>query len=263
MRIVKALFLFLLAAYPVQATITRTQLVGNTAATASQVTVTIAATTAGHLIVAEFGARQALLTLGISDNKGNTYTQYPNVFGTNIWNGNHASTDAIWYTVDAFGGVTTVTMTNTGLPNDFGVVGEYASTNGWPINPQDVIGAVNNGTSSSWTSGTSPTTVQANELLWGALAFVAAPGAITPAAGWATGVSQTIGSDTYFMDDRVVTSIGTYTFNGTSGNSVDFGAVMVTFKDNPPPSGSKFVRLDVPPEHFDHWAITDRERTRA
>lgn len=259
--------LVLLGVCPARATITRTQLVGNTAASATSLPVTTAGTVIGHLIVAELSSQQGASALGISDNAGNTYTQFPTVFtGTNIWANNHASKDAIWYTIDAFGGVTTVTMTSPSTGDLFGVVGEYASTNGWPANPTDKFGAPNDATSTNWTSGTSSTTTRASELLWGAVVFLSAtPGTITPAAGWGTGVQQTIGSRTLYFDDRFVAATSTYAFSGTSGNSQEFGAVLVTFFDNLAPSGSRFVRLPSPEHEFDvsHWAITDRERKRA
>lgn len=233
------LAVILFQAAPCWGTITRTQLAGSTSTSTSAVAVTMSSTVAGHLIVCEMTTRSNGQTLGISDNKGNVYTAFPSVFTTNIWNNGHASTDQIWYTIDSFGAVTTITMTHTTGAANMGVCGEYSSTNGWPSNPRDAIGAVNSsGGLTTWTSGTSPSITQASELLWGCVAFVAAPGTITPGASWGVGVNETTGADTLYCDDRIVTSISTYAYTGSYVNTVDRGAVMVTFKDNLNPPGA-------------------------
>lgn len=257
--------LVLFAICPAHATITQIQGASNFAAASSSVAVTVSSTVLGNLIVVHGMADTTGRTITITDNKGNTYTPYTGFNSINISGGGHASTDTIAYTIDAFGAVTSVTATDNSSDNMTVTAGEFNSTNGWPSNPRDKSSTNGQGGVTSFTTNSTATTTKASELLVGCALFVNDPGAVTPTGSFLLSSNGGLhNSRLQYMAYRVVSSTGTYAFTGTTANSTDPGTAILTFQDNPTPSGSRFVRFTVPESvrGVGHWAITDRERKR-
>lgn len=256
--------LVLLGAYPARATITRAQ----TGVNGSAGSVTITSSVLGDLITVQTCSGNASATFTISDNKGNTYTAFSGLANWDPSGGNHGETCWYGYTVDAFGAVTSVTIGGGG-GGQTESVGQFHSTNGWPANPTDKSSNhfVDSGGTTSFTSNSTASITQASELLIGVFfSRPQNPGAITQGGSWNLDVnSGLVGDLTLSTAYQIVSSIATYAYTGTNASAADESATIMTFKDNPAPAGSRFVRLQFPPNTYDagRWAITDRERARA
>lgn len=217
--------------------ITRTQVAGNANASVETVNVTVSATTLGDLVVV-WGSTggNSVSTFTISDNKSNSYTAVTGLANVDLSGGNHSETDWFGYTIDGFGGVTTVTVAhNAAGSSTFGSVIIYRSTNGWPVNPVDQIlkGTYTTG-STSFTSGATGTLSQASEAAVGFMQITFDPGSITPGGGFtARNTSAFLDTREHHLSDQIVNATTALTFNATTGNSVDTANNVVTFKDNP------------------------------
>ena len=243
LRLFPLLLIAFALALPASATITRVQLTGNTNASGGNaISTTISATTAGNLITVTWQGNDANgSAITVLDNKGNTYSPYPggwtatNCATTDCFDmtGGGGNIDSVvYYTVDLYGGVTTVSVDNTVAANYLvETVGEYHSTTGWPFNPVDQTVANPGYTSgsTSWSSGTTGSTTVASELIFGILSVGGSGGGtLTPGAGWGTPYLAL--ADYYLVDDQFATSTGTFSFTGTLGTSAANGALILTFK---------------------------------
>lgn len=224
---------FLILAIPMSATIIQVQSVVNSTAAASTLSVTTTSTTNGNLILVFCMKQINAATLTITDNQSNTYTAYTGFNNINLTGGNHAETDIAAYTVDAHGGVTSVTCSGGAADNFFVSVTEANSTNGWPVNPTDKSATQYQGGVTSFSSTATATIAQASEFLWGIDQWTFDPGTITPTNSFVLGSkSALVNSRVQYQAYRIVTSAAAYTFTGTNTSSADSGSAILTFKDN-------------------------------
>lgn len=206
--------------------------------TSSTLTITLdAATTAGNALVVMIATSgttsnptsvSAVTLGGSADNFAQVST-----YGS----ASDAAIGACWLDLNCAGGQTSVAITVAG---GTGTLATLASVYEWsglyPVSPFDqTSNGVSTG-STSWSSGTSPTTTQATEVWFGAVFTTeSSAGTITgPSSPWTNlaQVSQTQGSfeDRWMSGYQVVSSTGTATYSGTVSPSSQWIAKVVTFR---------------------------------
>ncbi|HTJ49432.1 MAG TPA: hypothetical protein VL443_08280 [Cyclobacteriaceae bacterium] len=144
---------------------------------------------------------------------------------------------SIWYLVVGAGqaGQTSWTWTLNASHSAYACIEEWNATHGWPTNPvdQSAIGdtAATPITSTTITSGTTATTVQANELWIASLAYknsAQTENAVT--TGWTSDLESTLAANnTMTMLSRVTTSIGTASCQYTISSAQFWAGCVVTF----------------------------------
>jgi hypothetical protein len=152
----------------------------------------------------------------VSDSQSNTYTRQ------NYGEDTASNGLGVWTAVTSAGGANTVTLTNATSATRRWIIAEYSS-NGETISVDQV--AANTGNSTALDSG-SVTTVNASELLIGA-------GEINNTATFTAGTSFTVRqeiSQKIALEDRVVSSTGSYSASMTLSSSGIWRSVIVTLK---------------------------------
>lgn len=181
--------------------------------------------TAGNLIVVctaiNGGGINPSIT-SIVDTALNTYT-----VATDANNGGNDPGVSVYYAKNIAGGANTVTVTPNAAANiRWGIV-EYSGLD--TSAPLDQTTSTF-GTSTSPDSG-SVTTTQASELLVGCIGALSGGGAFTNGASYTTRFVVTVGGDDRdSLEDRNVSSTGSYSAGGTLATSATWGAIIGTFK---------------------------------
>jgi hypothetical protein len=114
-------------------------------------------------------------------------------------------------------------------------VAEYSTTNGWKIPTLDQEAAQANASSTNCTSGTTPATSSANDLLVGACVTWDAAETWGPVSGWTN--SSTSSRNTLGWYDSSTTTTGAQTWSMTMGTATANTGLVAAFqpRDTPPP----------------------------
>ncbi len=202
------------------------QAVGRQIAAAGTITVTLAAAAAaGNNLIASVGTDDETVTVTSITGGGVTWRRIRQTTG----NGTGKSTAEIWSGEASSGAGTTILVGMSVASAE-----KIANVSEWSglitVTPEDQTGGTN-GSSVSPSSGTTPTTTQANELCIGA---VATHGTATPSAGptnsFTNFTSGTIGSTLQLLSAyRVVSATGSYSTGWTMATNTWAGAI-ATFK---------------------------------
>lgn len=176
--------------------------------------------TAGNLIVTAYIDHNNRTIDGISDTLTNTYSvgHFKSCNGTNPCL--HTR-----YTISGSSGANTVTWNLSGTSTGHIVMMEFS---GIAASPLDQVDTPATGTGSPETSGTTGTTVQADELIVGVLGLGSAA-TITQGASF-TGQVVSTGDERASMEYKIVSSTGTYNADWTSTGSPAWVATVETFK---------------------------------
>ena len=224
--------------------ISRIQVAGNANASNQTINVSLSGSSVGDLIIV-WGSTggNSVSTFTISDSAGNTYTPVTGFLNVDLSGGNHAETDWFGYCVDAFGGLTSVTVAhNAAGSSTFGSVGIYRSTNGWPGNPVDKIakGTYITGVTNPFSSGSTGTLTAASEVAIGFMQIAGADAvSVTPSGGFTQrDFSAFLDGRRHFFSDQIVAATTALTFTATLGAAADSSGNVVTFNDNA--GGSSF-----------------------
>ena len=198
---------------------------GNSVVGATAVSVNIAATTAGDILIVGVNSTNGL-PISVTDDKNNIY-----VPATTMTDPSGLG-QAIYYAKNVAAGVSIITV-NVPYGDVDMVVSEYTGIDA--LTPLDKTQKFDNGynTTSSFTSGTTATITQPDELLWGFASDVVVGKPVwTAGTGWSARKTQG-GS---FVQDRVVAATGAYASSGTFTHGADWNiwALIATFK----PAGS-------------------------
>lgn len=181
--------------------------------------------TAGNLIVVHAGRHNtAGSTLSVSDNKGNSYSMA--VGPTTLGNGRAY----IFYSVVDTGGTNfIITITASASSIHTAAAAEYSGVaTSTPLD--QIAAATGNGTAAS--SGATPTTTQANELIMGMVYSPPNVPTISAGATFTFRVNRVNNSrGSILLEDKNVTSTGTQTATGTISATNDWIAQCATFKE--------------------------------
>jgi hypothetical protein len=161
---------------------------------------------------------------------------------------------AIYYNLSSSGGYTTIAISASG---SLGGIIAYA----YEVNVLTALDKTASGTSSSastWTSNTTATTTQANEIAFGigGMANATATAITGPSSPWVNEGSFT--SIAWFTGENmcgvsgydILTATGTATYSGTgtsSGGAANTPACVATFKYTPPPPSSGLPQIQPGP----------------
>lgn len=212
----------------------------NSAATttnANTLSVNINPTTAGDAIIVAVAIKANPIST-ITDNLGQTYT-----LASSISVGG-SGLSYIYYVLNTGEGVTTITVTLGALVSDT-IVLTAAEYSGISTSGALDKTSTNANTSTSWTSGLTATTSQANELLFGsAYDSQNSTTILTPGTGYTTVNSEPGSSVLLFTEDQIVTSTGTYAATGSSSKPDHIYAMIATFTLNTS-AGALFVNKPV------------------
>lgn len=149
-----------------------------------------------------------------------------------------AAIGATWLDLNCAGGQTSVVITTTGGTGTLAVMASVYEWSGlYPVSPFDQTANAVSAGSTSWSSGTSPTTVQASELLIGGVFCTSTGSGVTitgPSSPWTnlTQLNQAQGSfnDQWMSGWQVVSSTGTATYAGTVSTSSQWIAKVITLR---------------------------------
>ncbi|MDE2312094.1 MAG: hypothetical protein KGJ93_03350 [Patescibacteria group bacterium] len=182
----------------------------------------ISPSAAGNLIVVCVSVGNHSVT-SVTDNQFNTY----NLANRIVYGGGEMD---MYYAYGTTGGVTTVTAHPAAWDGSINMaVAEYAGAG--LVNPLDQTSVHDNGYNggASWTSGTTPVTGQADELLVGCARDRYVATTFTAGTGY---VARHTENSILFLEDQNVSAIGSYAATGTrsgaSGYNID--AVIGTFR---------------------------------
>ena len=228
--------------------ITRVQYVSNasTGSGTTSLTTTIAAATAGNLLV-------ALIATGATTSAGTTTT--PTGFTALAFNpvtntsANPAPVNIYLFYKISTGGETSVVATNTVTSGVTCQVWEFSASTGWPANPVDVSASSSNQAATTTpVTGTTATTGQAEEV-WIASVSTNSGTQITyslPVNGFTQETTAWAGASPFFSPNtaglyKIVSATATASSGVTSSISKGFGGFVVAFKDNPASGGGSLV----------------------
>lgn len=213
-----------------QAAITHVQTTGASASGGTSATVTVAATTAGDLLLVGINTSGGKVT-AVTDNKSDTFTAAASITTS-------GEIFAIYYAKNIAAGVTSVKVTYP-YGGSVVMVAEYSGLDGSA--PLDQTASHSNGYNSgaAYTSGLTKATTLIPELAWGFSGNIySALPVWTPAAGWTARL--TLGDS--FAQEEILSAAGTYAASGTisvSSSDYDIDSVVATFKaangTQPPP----------------------------
>ncbi len=201
-------------------TIMQVQTAGNTTSGGTSVSVSLAATSVGDLLVVGVNSSNGLPT-SVADNKSDSFTLASSLSVS-------SNRFAVYYAKNIAAGATSVTVAAPYGGIDV-IVSEYSGAD--TTAPLDQSQKYDNGynSGSSFTSGTTATTAQANEVLWG---FAGEAQSDIPVwtAGSGFAARKTQGGS--FAEDQIVSAAGQYAATGsfTHGSDYEIGALVVTFK---------------------------------
>ena len=197
---------------------------------------TLNGTTAGHEIIVFVGVYYITQTT-ISVTGTNTYHQKVSASGT----GTGAA--QIWTAENIAGGNETITITCTGANCGY-TVATAAEYSGLATSGSFDQSNLNAGASStSYTSGSTPATTQANELLVGVVGLLSSSITCTPdtsTVSWSALDRSTGSSQEICTQQAIVTATGAYQANGTLSSAAAAVSIVATFKTSgggggPPP----------------------------
>jgi len=196
----------------------------------SSITITVpaAGVAAGDSIIVSVTAGTFAGAVSCSDTKANSYTIDADITGAGrlfVCSAHNvtalASGDTITASYPGFSGVTTASA------NEFSGIA--------PTTPADKVSTAA-GNNPSPSSGSTATTTQANELLFGAIAHNStptfAPGSGYNLAGQVIGGSGS-GQKTNSPEYRIVSATGSYAADGTLSSGQQWQAAIVTYKASP------------------------------
>jgi hypothetical protein len=173
--------------------------------------------TSGSLLVVYITINAATGTLSASDNVNGNYNVDVTAQGQN-------NTGAICTFPGAAGGATTVTFSQSGAAGGLTcVIEEWSGI--VPSTALDQIASVAYTSTSTPSSGSTPTTTQAYELLLGAVVMNIAQ-TVTPGTGWSLGRIQ----GRIAVENQVVIATGAYAATFTLGASATGDCLISTYK---------------------------------
>lgn len=203
-------------------------------ATGSAVTSSLGTTVAGQLIVITIVDDSASATsiTSVTDNKGNTYTKIlPTDTGFTSGVGLNAASTQMWYAITTgFGTLHTVTVAwSTAATGRVTACAQYF--NGFTQTPtlDKFKGAV--GTATGATTGASPSTTVAAELVVVGAGHAAATSAFTLGAGYTNLTTQNVLNAASAQESKVVAATGAQTGAITIAASRAYGIIVATFYD--------------------------------
>ena len=199
------------------------------------ITVGSAGVPAGATIMISFcqGSYGSAGGVSVADSKGNSYVQGPNADDTA-----HDAT-TVFYAVNithALVSGDTITVTfPTGGSEAFFAADEFSGVTSVDVHVFGVNGSSGN---TSFSSGASPTTTAADELLWVAAGLMTTSGAETWGSGWNTSLADLNNSgDVMSTVYQTVTATGSYTAAGTLAAGLNgWMVILVTFKGSTAPT---------------------------
>lgn len=213
----------------------------NTAISAGTVTVTMgSATTIGNtLIVCAAGgnnslAANAVSTVKIGGSADNFAKSVGTTTGTGPGTGNETWTDP-GLTVSS---TSVVVSWASGQSDSIALVMEWANLGASPLDKTN-DGTASAASGGNWSSGSSGTLTQTNELIVGSMAMMGdfSPSLTTPGSPWTelTQVTTSAGTWTLYLavGYQVVSSTSAVTYNGTDVNLGSGVATIATFKGKP------------------------------
>ncbi len=228
--------------------ITRVQFAGGNA-NSTTLAVTIAAATAGNLLV-------AVVATGATTSAGTCAT--PTGYTLDV--GPITNTSAVPAPVNLYifhkiaaGGETSFTATDTVSSGITAQVWEWSASTGWPASPVDVsASSANQAATTTPVTGTTATTAQAEELWIGGMSTNLST-QITyslPTNSFTLEASQWAGASAFFSPNtaalyRIASATGTASTGVTSSTSKGFAGAVVAFKDNPAGGGGSIVATSV------------------
>lgn len=203
-------------------------------ATATIHLITAVTVPAGKLAVLRFGFQSDTVTISsVSDDAGNTWSVAGSVHSVS----GDSQTCAIAYLVVPAGGLNnnTITVTLSATATLAADVTYYDSDTGWPAQASvlDKFAGNNNGLVTSWTSGNTATTTQADELLVGAAYAGGAinGGTSTASGGWTEETEYALTHGYRFVTEwQHVTATGAYAATGTWSAAEIAACTIATFK---------------------------------
>ena len=180
------------------------------------------ANTAGNLIIAAVRMSTTSQTVTVTDSAGNTYTDA--VAQSQTTDGHQVH---VFYAMNVAGGANTVTATFSSTNNrPWLAVYEYSGLSA--TSPLDRTAAAQ-GSGSAPTSGATPTTVSANELVFAAVGLPGSyTGTVAAGSGYAL-LQQDTGSSRSANEAAVVTSTGSYAGTFALSAGTNWSAVVATF----------------------------------
>jgi len=195
--------------------------------------VTIPSTTSGDMILVTLQVDNSTVNLGVTDNKSGGSNTYVEDF-----HGTQPKQLNLWSTIDAGGGVTSVTVQTGGFAHGSIGITTCHSTTGWPASHFDKAHDNTNASAITGvliTSGATATTTQAVELWYGV--FVSTATLTSPS--WVAGTSWTsLGNlaALHYLETQSVSATGaataTATPSWTGGGGPDFVGLVGTYKPN-------------------------------
>ena len=180
--------------------------------------------TAGNLIaiaVLSFGSGSPPAPSSITDTLGNTYTN-----PIDETNGAFTRRCQIWYAKNIAGGANTITLNMSGTGSVAAFAWEISGLN--TTAPFDQL-QLATGTGTAVSSGSTPTTTDANEILVGCMWNPSAE-TNTPDATFTNLTQIVVGSDRFVGGTKIVSSTGTYAYTGTLNASANWIGIVGTFK---------------------------------
>jgi hypothetical protein len=199
----------------------------------------IPSTTAGNCVYVAVGAWNALAAETVAAVKlGGVAGNFARSVSQVNTTGQHAACE-IWANPNCAGGQTAVQVTTTGgtATNSSAIVFAWEAPGIVTSSPLDRSSGTP-GTAASWSSGSTPTTTQADELLIGLFVGTDAAGQTVtgPGSPWTTTAMQSVAiagvTAGYAMAaTQVVSAAGAYSFAGTQSHAgMAWAAVIATFK---------------------------------
>jgi len=200
-----------------------TKSVSNTATTSMAITVT-AAVAVNNTILVTLVCQDTTPTVTVTDTGGNTYTS-----DANITDGSNRS-----FVFSA--PVTTALTTSSTITVHFSPSTSYISASAFQVSGlisvsrQDQTSTAS-GTTASMSSGTTPTTTQAGELLFGTFGvYISGTPTFTAESGW-TALTSDVSTLAVYPEYRIVSATGTYAATATlSITPHDWSAAIVTYQ---------------------------------
>jgi hypothetical protein len=201
-----------------------------TGTSGTSLTITLSsATTAGNCLIVVLGAQEATdnpqitgITLGGSaGNFASANTAYNN---SNV-------NSAIWIDPNCAGGQTSIVITmgsgSGGTPLTAAYALEFSGVA--TASPLDKAPTGQNGSASSWSSGSTGTLSQSSEVAIGVV-FTDSSGITSPGSPWTELGTLTTGSSRLAAAYQIVSATTALTYNGTTSSSSDYGCCAVTLK---------------------------------
>lgn len=174
--------------------------------------------TAGDLLVVGAVVATGITVTGITDTRSNTWVKIDSVDSGSV-------NVELWYVKNCAAGANTVTVSYSGAGGSIAAAAaEYSSID--TASPLDQK-AKASGSGTAADSGATPATTRSNELI---VAVVGSSAAVTFTAGASfTEREDTNNVESVTIEDRVVTSTGTYSGTATLSASNPWGAIVATF----------------------------------